>query len=128
MIWGSVLVLVATSIMILADGGLVPNLVVQTLNIGGIYLCLSILYGTYYLVTEEYLIVKSGPFNNVIKLQDIKAVKRTNDIISSPALSLDRISIITKGKFTGIMVSPENKDMFLRDIGFDPETYTKIIK
>jgi len=50
---------------------------------------------TYYKITEQELIVKSGPFRWNIPIESIKNIEPDNSPISSPALSLDRLRIDT---------------------------------
>lgn len=125
-IWLSVLIMLATAIKVAYDGGFYLNLFLQPLNVGTIYLCLSVLYQTYYIVDGENLILRSGPITKIIKIADITAVKPTKDVLSSPALSIDRLKIIYKQSKSGIMVSPKEKEQFILEIGFDPENFTKI--
>lgn len=125
-IWLSALIMLATAVKLAYDGGFYLNLFLQPLNVGTVYLCLSVLYQTYYIVDGENLILRGGPITKIIKIADIKAVKPTKDVLSSPALSIDRLKIVYKQSKACIMVSPKDKEMFLREIGFDPQTYTKI--
>ncbi|GJQ63135.1 MAG: hypothetical protein SCALA702_21880 [Melioribacteraceae bacterium] len=125
-IWLSAVIMLATAVKVAYDGGFFLNLFLQPLNAGTVYLCLSVLYQTYYIVDGENLILRSGPITKIIKITDIEAVKPTKDVLSSPALSIDRLKILYKQSKAGIMVSPKEKEMFIREIGFDPETYTKI--
>lgn len=78
-----------------------------------------IYFGTFYEVDREYLYVISGPITWRIKLTEINEIKETNDIISSPALSSDRLKIKFGRK--SIMISPENKEAFVEALGFDFE-------
>ncbi|MGZ6240495.1 MAG: PH domain-containing protein [Syntrophales bacterium] len=73
------------------------------------------LYGTRYTLTERTLIVQSGPFRWVIDLESITEVFPTRNSLSSPACSLDRLHI-RYGKSRGIMLSPQDKAGFLRDL------------
>jgi hypothetical protein len=77
-------------------------------------LVLWILARTFYLVTEDALVVRSGPFRWTIPLTSIRSLSATRNPLSSPALSLDRIAI----EYTGgrLMVSPRNKAAFVRAV------------
>lgn len=74
-----------------------------------------ILRGTYYVLDGNILTIKSGPFRWRVPVDEIRGITHTNNPLSSPALSLDRIRIeYSNGR--SIMISPENKDEFIADI------------
>ena len=98
----------------LQDGGLPPALLVPVLLLG-VGLPLWIFVGTHYTFVRDELIVRSGPFRWRIPLRDIKSVTPTRDMLSSPALSLDRLRI-DYGKGRAVLVSPVDKDAFLQAI------------
>ena len=75
---------------------------------------------TRYDLSRESLIVRSGPFRWNIPLVDIKSVTPTRNPLSSPAFSLDRLRI-EYGQKRAVMISPSDKDAFLRDL----ETYRR---
>jgi hypothetical protein len=74
------------------------------------------LYGTRYTLTESILIVQSGPFRWVIDLEAIMEVFPTRNPLSSPACSLDRLQIRYRKSRFGMMISPQDKAGFLRDL------------
>lgn len=76
----------------------------------------SILVNTAYTVGDGQLIVRSGPIRWTISLDSIKSVEATRNPLSSPALSLDRLKI-SYGSNRRIMVSPADRDGFLKAIG-----------
>lgn len=74
---------------------------------------LPLLMGTYYRIEAEDLQIKSGFLHNQkIAIKDIQKIKETKDLISSPALSLDRLAIFT-GRYDSVLVSPKDKDAFI---------------
>jgi hypothetical protein len=75
-----------------------------------------ILYGTFYVLDETTLTIKSGPFSWRIALMDIHDVFPSSSMISSPALSLDRVMIIYGEKNKKIQVSPQLKDEFIVEL------------
>jgi len=77
-----------------------------------LYFLLSL---TYYEITDTELRVRSFFFKWNIPIDTIKKIFPTNNMLSSPALSLDRLMIIY-GDEKKIMISPENKKEFLNDI------------
>lgn len=68
---------------------------------------------TRYDISNEFLIVHSGPFRWSIPLVEIKSVTPTRSPLSSPALSLDRLRI-EYGQGRVVMISPSDKAAFLR--------------
>ncbi len=78
-------------------------------------LLLAILKSTYYVVEDGMLRIVSGPFRWRISVSDIIDIVPTRNPLSSPALSLDRLKV-TYGKRRYVLVSPENKDGFVRAI------------
>jgi len=73
---------------------------------------------TYYAVDDKTLRVVSGPFRWKIAIDEIKSVTPTRSLWSSPAMSLDRLRIVY-GKNRRVMVSPADRQGFLRAIGHD---------
>ncbi|MGD8700555.1 MAG: PH domain-containing protein [Gemmatimonadales bacterium] len=90
--------------------GLTPVLAVVAV------LTLWILYSTRYSFERDRLVVRSGPFRWRVDLDSIVEVVPTRNPLSSPACSLDRLRIRYGSSRMGIMISPENKAAFLRDL------------
>lgn len=71
---------------------------------------------TKYTVTTDSLTVECGfLFNQQIKMDSISQIKETNNLISSPALSLDRLEI-KFGKNGSVLVSPKKKEAFITQL------------
>ncbi len=71
---------------------------------------------TYYIITEDEVIIRGGIFYKlVIKITDIRKISESNDLISSPALSIDRLEILYN-KFDTILISPKKKYEFVKSI------------
>ena len=71
---------------------------------------------THYTIKGESLIIKSGIFiSKTIKISEIYKIQNTNSIISSPALSMDRIEI-SYGNFNAIIISPKEKTNFIAEL------------
>jgi hypothetical protein len=71
---------------------------------------------TYYTIDESSLIIKSGLFSKIkIDIATIRKIRETNSLLTSPALSADRIEIKYK-KYDWIMISPKNKFDFIQDL------------
>lgn len=81
----------------------------------GIGLPLWLLLSTRYTLGNGQLVVQSGPFKWRIPVADITSITQSSSLLSSPALSLDRLRIDYM-RSSSLMISPRNKDEFLRDI------------
>ena len=67
-----------------------------------------------YGITKDELIVRFGILRQRIPLNAILEVKPTHNLLSSPALSLDRLAIYTTpGGPRGTMISPTDRESFL---------------
>ena len=70
---------------------------------------------TYYVVTPSELRIKCGIFCQKIEINKIRKISETKNIISSPALSLDRLEIMYN-KFDTVLISPRDKTGFVTAI------------
>jgi len=71
---------------------------------------------TYYLIDGNQLIVKSGfMFKKTIQIDKIYKIAETNNPLSSPATSLDRLAIYYNER-EWIMVSPRRKEEFIHQL------------
>ena len=77
---------------------------------------LWVLYGTGYRITQDRLLIRSGPFFFRVPLDRIESIAPTNNLLASPACSADRLEIIYCGGSKKIMVSPSDKAGFLSAI------------
>jgi hypothetical protein len=107
-----IIVLGATSVIIMTKGawiGLIPIGLVTLL-------ILNIYTGTYYKITSDNrLIIKCGVVESLdIEINDIHSIRKSNSILSSPALSVDRLEINYKGGW--VLVSPKDKKKFIDDL------------
>ena len=91
------------------------------LGIAVIALLVWLLLGTYYTVDRGTLKIVSGPFRWNVPIDQIHSVEATKSVLSSPALSLDRIRI-RYGKRRNIIISPADKKGFLAEIGHELST------
>ena len=71
-------------------------------------------FSTTYAIGNNTLTIRSMFLKWVIPLENIKTVSKTNNSISSPALSLDRLKIeyLKDGKMKQILVSPRDQQAF----------------
>ena len=75
-----------------------------------------LLLSTVYTVDQQELKVRSGPFRWTIPLAEIASVRESSSLLSAPALSLKRLEILY-GRGESILLSPADRDGFLRAIG-----------
>jgi hypothetical protein len=78
-----------------------------------IVVLLWLYFGTYYELRDGYLYCRSGPITEKIEYQKIKSVKLSRNMLSSMALSQDRIEIKQHGR--GYLLGTKGKIGF-RDI------------
>jgi len=105
------------------------------LSVGGIHLLiygffLYLNFSTEYTITDNgTLKVKCGfVYNKSFDINKIKSIVKSNNLISSPAPSLDRIEL-TYGKFDLIIISPKNKTEFANDLTkINPKIENKLTK
>lgn len=74
---------------------------------------------TRYIVTEQHLVIRSMLFKWQINRSDITKISESHNLISSPALSLDRLRIDYQknGVISHILISPKDKDVFYQALG-----------
>lgn len=87
-------------------------LAVPTLAIG-VALPIWTLLGTRYVLADDFLRIRCGPFRWRIALAEITAMTRTRSPLASPALSLQRLRI-DYGRSGKVMISPMDCAAFVR--------------
>lgn len=82
-----------------------------------VYLFISyLLLHTEYAIDADILYVKSGfVYRKHLDISRITSVKKTKNIFSAPAASLDRIQL-TYDKFGVLVLSPKEKENFVKDL------------
>lgn len=71
---------------------------------------------TQYIINENQLIVKStSVVNERIDISKITKVEKSNSILSSPALSLDRL-LVRYNKYDEVLISPKEKKEFIEEL------------
>ncbi len=74
-----------------------------------------LLFGTNYTVTEETLIVRSGPFRWRVERNSIRSLQPCRSPLSGPALSLDRVEV-SYGNGQSLLISPADIPNFMKAI------------
>lgn len=85
------------------------------LSIYGLFLYLN--FSTEYTITNDGILkVKCGfIYNKRFDINKIKTIAKTNNLISSPSPSLDRIEL-TYGEFDLVVISPKDKIGFTQEL------------
>ena len=94
-----------------------PNATWNAILIGGpgVVVPIVLLLTTRYIITDNQLVVRSGPFKWRITISEISAITPSHDPIASPAWSLNRLRI-DYGRKKSLLISPRDRDGFLRQI------------
>jgi hypothetical protein len=82
----------------------------------------SLITTTYYSIEGPILKIVSGPIRWKVPIAEITSITPTRSLLSSPALSLDRLKITWGPKNRKIIVSPADKDGFVRALGLELTT------
>ena len=71
---------------------------------------------TQYIINENHLLVKSTWIvNERIDISKITKIEKSNSILSSPALSLDRL-LVRYNKYDEVLISPKEKKEFIDEL------------
>lgn len=71
---------------------------------------------TQYIINENQLVVKSTWIvNERIDISKITKIEKSNSILSSPALSLDRL-LVRYNKYDEVLISPKEKIEFINEL------------
>ena len=71
-------------------------------------------FGTKYTLSDGQLLINNGFSTQRIELTDITYIIPTRNMISAPALSLDRLEVDYKNK--KVLISPKDKRLFYQEI------------
>ena len=83
------------------------------LFLAGAVLIIWMVSATTYHISDSDLWIRCGPFRSRLALDAIDEITPTRNPLSSPALSLNRLRLTTRGAKVGVMVSPADRDGFL---------------
>lgn len=88
---------------------------IAPLLVGGAGLPLWIIVSTRYLMLDDELRVRCGPWRWSVPIAQITSIKPAGNRLVSPALSIDRLRI-DYGESRSIVISPEPRADFLRQL------------
>lgn len=79
-----------------------------------------------YQVSDQELMISWAFWKRIVKIDSIRRIKETNNPLSAPAASLDRLEILFN-KYDTIMVSPKEKEAFIQQLtGINPNIEIRI--
>ncbi len=112
-IWGMLLgSLVATLYALPNEFDLIITLVLAVVWIPTLLVIGAVWFNTRYIIEDKTLIVKIGPYTErEIEAEEIFSIKRSKNIIASPANSLKRIKITYDGGM--VLLSPKRESEFI---------------
>jgi len=79
---------------------------------GGLFLLFA--FPCKYTLTEDRVIIQSGFFRQEALYSQITGVRKSNNPLSAPALSLQRVKITMTNGFK--LVSPKNREQFIEEL------------
>ncbi len=112
----ALLLLVASLVLAISPGPLALRIAIPVILLLSSDLMLWTLYGTRYLLTDSGLKIRSGPFRWWVPYTSIEHVAPTRSALAGPACSMDRLQVVCGGSSLGLMISPEHKYDFLKDM------------
>jgi hypothetical protein len=114
-----VFMLVILVFPILEEGFTLPIILISIFHLVFIIFFVTILFNTNYRIQNEELFCKSSVFRSKIKIKNIRKIEHHKGIIVPVTwkLGLSHIGIIiTYNKYDDIYISPENVDLFIKDL------------
>ena len=104
---------------ILEEGFTLPIILISIFHLVFIIFFITILFNTNYTIQNEELLCKSSVFRSKIQIKNIRKIEHHKGIIVPVTwkLGLSHIGIIiTYNKYDDIYISPENVDLFIKDL------------
>lgn len=81
-----------------------------------IVLLTILFFGTKYVIEEDELIIYGGLYKKRIRIEQILSLRPSKNPLSAPALSIDRIEITFDPHIQVILVSPKDKELFVKKL------------
>ena len=112
-IWGAILgVLAMTGYYLTKEINITAIIIVTVVNVPIVVIMYAIWFKTGYFVNEQSLIVKIGPYTErEIDIANIISLKRSYNVLASPANSLKRLKVNYRGGM--VLISPARENEFL---------------
>lgn len=80
-----------------------------------VLLCI-LFFGTKYVIENDDLIVYGGIYKKRIPIKQIRSLRPSKNPLSAPAMSIDRIEITFDPHIQIILVSPKDKELFVKKL------------
>ena len=80
-----------------------------------VLLCI-LFFGTKYVIEKEELIVYGGIYKKRIPIKQIRSLRPSKNPLSAPAMSIDRIEITFDPHIQVILVSPKERELFVKKL------------
>lgn len=80
-----------------------------------VLLCI-LFFGTKYVIEEEELIVYGGIYKKRIPIKQIRSLRPSKNPLSAPAMSINRIEITFDPHIQVILVSPKERELFVKKL------------
>lgn len=99
------------------EGIITKDLVLILTFVGIILLILSFLLMISYTIIDDSLIISSGLFGKQkIAISDITSIRKTNNPLSAPAMSINRLEIKYGHNFDYALISPVRREEFVEEL------------
>jgi hypothetical protein len=115
LMWATVAVMIASVALVPGTERLLAALAIAPI----LGLLAWVCFGTYYELRDEELYCRSGPFHERIRYVQIRSLRLSENMLSSMALSRQRIEIRQHGKgyiMGTTMISPVEREWFLEEL------------
>ena len=93
-----------------------PSAVLLLVTAFVIVLLCILFFGTKYVIEKEELIVYGGIYKKRIPIKQIRSLRPTKNPLSAPAMSIDRIEITFDPHIQVILVSPKERELFVKKL------------
>lgn len=80
-----------------------------------VLLCI-LFFGTKYAIEKEELIVYGGIYKKRIPIKQIRSLRPSKNPLSAPAMSIDRIEITFDPHIQVILISPKERELFVKKL------------
>ena len=91
-----------------------PDAILMLFTTIMIVLLVTLFFGTKYVIEDRELIVYGGIYKKTIPIEQIRNLRPSKNPLSAPAMSIDRIEITYNTFSEVILVSPKDKEGFVK--------------
>ena len=93
-----------------------PDIVAIVITVLLIGMLAMLFFGTKYVIDDDELIIYGGIYKKKIAINQITSIRPTKNPLSAPAMSLDRIEIAFNPHMQIALVSPKDKETFVKKL------------